>query len=313
MRKRRLICWFALALTEIAVGPLFAATPMEIAKTEYEEVTALEPDMESGREAYLTCTVCHGPEGWGTVDGKYPQIAGQLRSVVIKQLADIRAHNRDNPVMYPFSLPKTLGGPQKVADVAAYVAALPMTSHNGVGPGNDLALGKQLYDDNCANCHGESGEGKPGEQVPAIAGQHFNYLVRQFDLIRTNRRRNADPKMAEQISSFSPREETAVLDYTSRLRPPGDKLAAEGWTNPDFPGFVRRPFVEGPPLPEIAPMPEPPAVPAIRKRRGIPEPASMSGMPGAAAMPEPPPMPPFPESPQVPETPAAPPIPSSMQ
>jgi cytochrome c553 len=285
MKTRRLTCSVALVLGGITIGPVFAATPTEIAKAEYDEIVALEPNLENGREAYLTCTICHGPEGWGTFDGSYPQIAGQLRTVIIKQLADIRAGNRDNPVMYPFSVPKTLGGPQQVADVAAYVAELPMTPNNGVGPGTDLALGERLYADNCSKCHGKSGEGDPKERVPAIAGQHYNYLVRQFHLIRTNRRRNADAKMVKQIKGFSPRQESAVLDYTSRLRPPADKLATEGWTNPDFPGFVRRPVVEGPPLPEIAPMPEPPAIPEPRE------------------------MPPFPESPRMPEPPVAPPMP----
>jgi cytochrome c553 len=280
-----LVCSVALVLGGIAAGSLSAATPTEIAQAEYDEIIALEPNLDNGREAYLICTVCHGPEGWGTSDGNYPQIAGQQRTVIIKQLADIRARNRDNPLMYPFSMPKTLGGPQQVADVAAYVAELPMTPRNGVGPGNDLELGKQLYEENCVKCHGKNGEGKPKEHIPAVGGQHFNYLARQFHLIRTNRRQNADAKMVKQIEGFSPREESAVLDFTSRLRPPAEKLAEEGWTNPDFPGFVRRPTVEGPPLPEIAPMPEPPPMPAMPRRSRMPEPPPMP------TMPEPPPLP----------------------
>jgi cytochrome c553 len=258
MNTSRSLYSFALVLGAFGPGPLSAASPAEIARTEYDEVSSLQPDLEGGREAFLTCTVCHSPEGWGTLDGTYPQIAGQLRTVIIKQMADIRAGNRDNPLMYPFSLPRTLGGAQQVADVAAYVAQLPMTPNNGVGPGNDLELGQQLYEDNCVKCHGKQGEGKPEERVPSIAGQHYNYLLRQFHLIRTNKRKNADPKMVKQIRGFSRREESAVLDYTSRLRPPAEKLASEGWTNPDFPGFVRGPVLQGPPLPDIAPMPEPP-------------------------------------------------------
>ena len=102
---------------------------------------------------------------------------------IIKQLADVRARNRDNPLMYPFSMPRVLGGPQQLANVAAYVAQLPMTSDNGKGPGTDLELGKRLYWANCVNCHGAQGEGKEKEHMPAIAGQHYRYLVRQFDAI----------------------------------------------------------------------------------------------------------------------------------
>ena len=36
---------------------------------------------------------------------------------MIKQLADIRAGNRDNPTMYPFALPESIGDAQALADV----------------------------------------------------------------------------------------------------------------------------------------------------------------------------------------------------
>lgn len=231
-------------LAVLFIGPWSvsaAATPAEIAEVEYEEVLSLTPDAEKGRDVYLVCSVCHTPEGWGTQDGAYPQIAGQLRTVIIKQLADIRARNRDNPMMYPFAVPRILGSAQEIADVAAYVAELPMTPKNGLGPGRDLAHGEQLYEAHCSTCHGKQGEGNLEDHIPAIAGQHYNYLMKQFDLIRVGRRKNADPKMGSQIEDFSARDQSAVLDYASRLRPPQAKLADEGWTNPDFPGHVRSP------------------------------------------------------------------------
>jgi cytochrome c553 len=248
----------AFVAAAVAVGPSAALTPQEIAEEEYLTVLALTPDLENGRKAYLTCAVCHQPEGWGSIDGTYPQIAGQLRTVIIKQLADIRARNRHNPLMYPFSVPRILGGPQNLADVAAYVAQLPMAPSNGVGPGSDLEFGARLYRENCAECHGQQGEGDEKEHMPAIAGQHYNYLMRQFDMIRLGRRKNSDPEMVEQIKSFGPREQAAVLDYTSRLRPAAEKIAEEGWLNPDFPNYVRTPAPEPPPIPA---MPEPPAPP----------------------------------------------------
>ncbi len=252
----------SLALTLVA-GPVAAATPAEIAQAEYEEVMALTPNPANGHKAYITCAVCHRPEGWGTLDGTYPQIAGQLRTVIIKQLADIRARNRDNPLMYPFSVPRVLGGPQNIADVAAYLAQLPMNPQNGVGPGTDLELGAQLYRDNCVKCHGDQGQGDEQEHTPAIAGQHFNYLVRQFDAIRDGRRRNSDPKMVEQIKSFAPREEMAVLDYTSRLHPPPERLGTADWRNPDFRGYV---YPGPPPGPAAAPAMPQPSAPAAPPR-----------------------------------------------
>jgi cytochrome c553 len=234
--------------------------PAAVAKREYEQVMTLTPNLENGRQVFLICAVCHSPEGWGTADGTYPQIAGQLRTVLVKQLADIRARNRDNSLMYPFAVPSILGGAQNVADVAAYVAQLPKTAGNGKGPGTDLELGARLFRSHCSHCHGDQGLGNEAEHLPQIAGQHYAYLVRQFDAIRSGRRKNSDPKMVKQIHGFTPREEFAVLDYTSRLPLPPDRVAPAGWTNPDFPAHVRRPVgMEPVPLP---PVPLPSVTPA---------------------------------------------------
>jgi cytochrome c553 len=227
------------AMLGCAVGAV-ASDLLGNAKGEYDEALSLTPNIENGKRVYLTCAVCHQPEGWGTPDGAYPQIAGQLNTVIIKQLADIRARNRDNPIMYPFAVPRIMGGTQEMADVAAYISKLPMTPVNSRGPGMDLALGEKLYKKECVDCHGDQGQGDAADHIPAIAGQHYPYLLRQFEWIKLGKRRNADPEMVKQIKNFSARDIHAVMDFVSRLQPPKDKLAADPhWMNPDFPQYVR--------------------------------------------------------------------------
>lgn len=230
---------WAMSFFSLMVAGQCIAEPSGAAMREYEQAMEMTPDLENGRKVYRICAVCHTPEGWGLDSGAYPQVAGQLATVLIKQLADIRARNRDNPTMVPFTSPRLLGGAQEIADVAAYIAQLPMSPHNGVGPGIDLALGEQLYKDNCTECHGETGEGILDDHIPAIYGQHYRYLLRQFEWIKMERRRNADKKMVKQIHRFTHRDIRAVLDYVSRIKPPKEKLATEGWRNPDFPNFAR--------------------------------------------------------------------------
>jgi len=210
----------------------------DAAALELESALKLTPNPERGREIYLMCAVCHQPEGWGTPDGTYPQVAGQLYPVIIKQMADIRARNRDTPTMLPFTMLEFMDL-QQVADVAAYLSKLPMNTNNGVGPVTDLAKGEQLYREHCVECHGERGEGIADEHMPSIQGQHYPYLMRQFEWIAKGKRRNADPKMVQQIKGFSEEEISAIMDYTSRLSPPPGKLAKPGWQNPDFAGFER--------------------------------------------------------------------------
>lgn len=207
--------------------------------TEFEEALELTADLDNGRKLYRMCVACHGPEGWGDDNGSYPQIAGQLPGVIIKQLADIRAGNRDNPIMRAFTTVRALGGAQEIADVAGYIAGLPMTPYNGLGSRRDLELGKEIYARDCADCHGYNGEGDVKKHVPVIHGQHYEYLERQYRWIRNGRRRNANEEMVEQIQGYSLREEKAVLSYAATLVPPEEKLADPDWQNPDFPNYAR--------------------------------------------------------------------------
>jgi len=206
----------------------------------FEQALDLEPNIDNGRKLYRLCIACHGPEGWGTRNGSYPQIAGQLHTVTIKQLGDICSKQRGNPIMEAFTSPKVLDSGQAVADLAAYIALLPMTRDNGQGNHRDHVLGQQVYDANCSQCHGEMGEGQIDDHIPRIQGQHFNYLMRQFSWIRGGHRRNADKKMIKQIQNLSLREESAVMSYIANLRPSEKDLAKTGWSNPDFPNFDRR-------------------------------------------------------------------------
>ncbi len=221
----------------LTIGQPAAEQGINQAVKQVEGAIHLTPDIDNGREVYRICAVCHMPEGWGIEDGYYPQVAGQLSTVLIKQLADILARNRDTPTMFPFALLENLQ-PQEFADVATYLERLPMTRDNGLGPGTDLEHGKRLYEENCVDCHGSNGEGIATDYMPLIQGQHYNYLVRQFEWIREGKRRNADDEMVEQIQGFTDRDISAIMDYTSRLKPPEGRWAPSSWHIPDFPDFV---------------------------------------------------------------------------
>lgn len=204
------------------------------ANREYEQALTLTPSVANGLAVYRECAACHEPEGWGLSSGSVPQIAGQHRNVVIRQLADFRAGHRDSAIMAPYAAAEVIGGAQAVADVAAYVSTLEISVANGKGPGSDLELGESLYQEHCARCHGKSGEGSNDDLSPRIQAQHYKYLLRQFQWIRDGKRRNANAEMQAQIQGFDEREIQAVLDYASRLMPPEELRAPADWKNPDF-------------------------------------------------------------------------------
>jgi cytochrome c553 len=204
------------------------------ANREYEKALALTPDVANGLLIFRECAACHKPEGWGPTTGSVPQIAGQHRKVVIKQLADFRNGNRDSALMIPYASAESIGGAQAVADVAAYISTLEIGVENGKGAGTALEPGKTLYQENCVGCHGDSGEGDNDALVPRIQAQQYKYLLRQFQAIRDGKRRNANPQMVAQIHDFDERQTQAVLDYSSRLLPPEELQAPADWKNPDF-------------------------------------------------------------------------------
>ncbi|MDA0190815.1 MAG: c-type cytochrome [Proteobacteria bacterium] len=151
------------------------------------EALKLKGDKKRGEEAYEVCGACHLPSGAGRPDGTFPQLAGQHTTVLIKQMADIRAGLRDNPTMYPFAA--TLTDPQELADVSAYIESLCIPTEHGKYEGADAAMqvakGKELYEKQCLECHGKNGEGNKEKFYPVIAGQHYKYLLRQMTPRRT--------------------------------------------------------------------------------------------------------------------------------
>lgn len=97
------------------------------------EALTLVGDTEEGEEIYTVCAACHQPTGWGDPLGVFPQLAGQHTTVLIKQISDIRAGNRDNPTMYPFAM--QIEGAQDIRDVCAYIQTLKMNPNPRTGPG----------------------------------------------------------------------------------------------------------------------------------------------------------------------------------
>jgi cytochrome c553 len=190
------------------------------------EALHLKGDPKNGEAAYEVCSACHLPSGSGRPDGTFPQLAGQHATVLIKQIADIRAGRRDNPIMYPFAT--TLVDPQELADVAAYLQTLPIPPGNGKGPGTNLAEGEQLYKRDCVQCHGPQGEGNEEKFYPVLAGQHYEYMLRQIRDIAGLRRRNANPDMVKVVKGYTDEQLMAVVDYMSRLSWPARSGKASG-------------------------------------------------------------------------------------
>ena len=180
------------------------------------DALARQGDLYEGLKIYKdVCIACHLEHGGGLTDGTYPQLAGQHKTVIVKQLADIAEGRRDSAIMYRFA--REFTDAQKLADVALYIEFLKIRRHNGKGPGFDLEHGEELYTRDCVRCHGVQGEGIAEEFYPVVAGQHFEYVLRQLEYTGSGRRRNTHPEMVTAVERYSARDYMAVADYVSRL------------------------------------------------------------------------------------------------
>lgn len=179
----------------------------------------LKGDAARGAEAFVTCQGCHRRGATGSASGLYPRLAGQHATVLIEQMTDIRSGKRRNPKMEPFSDEHVIT-PQEIADIAVYLQGLQLPPNLGKGPGTALGRGKDIYSRDCANCHGERGEGNGVKFYPMVAGQHYVYLLREARFIRDGERGNANPDMVRVIKRYSDDDLEAVSDYMSRLNNP---------------------------------------------------------------------------------------------
>ncbi len=186
-----------------------------------EQLVALQTkgDPVRGEAAFEPCQGCHRKDASGHTSGAFPRLSGQHATVLIKQIVDIRAGRRINPKMEPFIEDHALT-PYEIADIAAFLQGLPISTENGEGPGTGVAVGKQIYEKDCANCHGANGEGSAQRFYPMVAAQHYRYLLREMEYIRDGDRKNSNPEMVKVIKPYTNTELDTVADYLAQLAPP---------------------------------------------------------------------------------------------
>jgi cytochrome c553 len=225
---------FCAAVTAIVASTLVAhaATTAEVesdtlegrteeAIADFRSAMKLEPNVQNGAERYSMCAACHGAKGLGAEDGSVPAIAGQHVSVAVKQLVDFRHDRRWSERMREVASKHFLNGPQELLDVASYAESLPRWAplQGGTGNGSALKEGYVVYHRDCAACHGPLGLGDQRRVRPRLAGQRYQYLLRQLEETADRMRPGMDIEHVKLIAAFSAEERRAVADYLSRLSP----------------------------------------------------------------------------------------------
>jgi cytochrome c553 len=211
----------ALSSRPLAAQPPNFAENTAAAISEFRAALALTPNLEHGAQLFETCAACHGTDGTGARDGTVPAIAGQHVSVLVKQLTDFRHDRRWDERMQNFSSTHHLVGAQDLLDVASYAESLPRWPplEGGIGDGKALQQGANLYFIHCESCHGPLGEGELRRLRPRLAGQHYQYLMKELEQTAAGERPGMDAAHVQRIGKLSPEERQGIADYLSRLSP----------------------------------------------------------------------------------------------
>ena len=189
------------------------------AQSELASALQATPDRARGQRLFDTCAACHRPDGAGAADGSVPAIASQRLRVIALALVNFRHQQRFDERMQHFADAHHLDGAQDIADVAAYVSQLPATHSLGNGPGEQVAHGGQLYARDCASCHGAVAQGDEQRGYARLAGQHYQYLMRQMGDSAATQRPDLTPVHVALLKSLSASDRSAVADYLSRQGP----------------------------------------------------------------------------------------------
>lgn len=179
--------------------------------------TQAEPSMSDGRRLYAPCAACHQPNAWGSPDGTIPNLAGQQKRYLEKQLSLFRSGARVNTAMQVVTAHETFSNQQNIVALANYLSSLNANPNPVKGSGEHLRVGQELYTHICAACHGVDGRGDSANRVPRIAGQQYPYLTQQIEAAAALHKDLAPPEMTSALRGMPPQEKIALADYISRL------------------------------------------------------------------------------------------------
>jgi ubiquinol-cytochrome c reductase cytochrome c subunit len=172
-RRRPVTGYAALLLGLVVVGLLYGSVTRQGGTAQASAPAASQQDIANGKNLFqATCSSCHGLDAQGTTQA--PGLVGAGAAAVDFQMStgrmpakEVGAENGRGPVKF---------SQQQIYQIADYIASL------GGGPaipdaqqvataGANTGLGSQLFQANCAQCHGFAGAGGAltyGKYAPAL-------------------------------------------------------------------------------------------------------------------------------------------------
>jgi len=174
---------------------------------------ALAADAEAGKRKAELCAACHGPEG-NSERAIYPSLAAQPPLYTYYQLLQYREGRRKDESMSAIAARLS---DEDMKDIAAYfdaqVAKVPDKALEPAQVGAGKSIAARNY---CGSCHMPDYAGQ--KHIARLAGQHYEYLVKELRGFKSGARPDIDGTMASAAQPLADKDITDMAAYLAGLR-----------------------------------------------------------------------------------------------
>jgi cytochrome c553 len=175
--------------------------------------TGAHADAGDGQSKAQVCVACHGPMGNST-NPDYPILAGQSARYLYLELQDFKAGRRSDPRMSPIAAGLSRDDMLELADY--FAAQRPQPVPFKADPVKVEAGRRKAAEVLCTMCHlgGFTGQ----NEIPRVAGQYDQYIVKQLQDFRAHRRTNDAGNMTSVTKGLSDEDIENLAAYVANLQ-----------------------------------------------------------------------------------------------
>src|SRR6266480_1287135 len=169
-------------------------------------------DLAAGKRKAEACGACHGADG-NSVIAQFPVLAGQTARYLYLQLKDFKEGRRSEPSMAQFVAKLST---RDMLDLAEYFAAQKPKPIAFKADAARVARGRKKAEEVlCTMCHlgGLSGQ----NEIPRVAGQHPEYVIKQLKAFKARTRNNDAGSMTSVAQTITEQDIEDLAHYIPSL------------------------------------------------------------------------------------------------